>query len=96
MKLFWYAVFGGFAINFLRLVELSQMPRAERPETFSDFLYVLQFIGMPFIGGILAHAYEDSNAVLNPMLAINIGASAPLILKNLASALPSIGTRKVN
>jgi hypothetical protein len=93
---FWYAVFGGFAVNFLRLVELSQTPRAERPETFSDFLYVLQFLGMPFIGGVLAHAYQDSGAILNPILAINIGASAPLILKTLASAVPSIGTRKVN
>jgi hypothetical protein len=93
---FCYAVFGGLAINVVRLVELVQMPRAERPATFSDPLYVFQFVVMPLIGGVLALAYQGSGAVLNPILAINIGASAPLILKNLASIVPSIGTRKVN
>jgi hypothetical protein len=92
----WFAVFGGFAINFLRLAELAQTPQSERPRTFSDPLYVLQFVVLPLLGGGLAYTYQSSGTILSPILAFNIGVSAPLILKNLASAIPPLGTRKVN
>lgn len=43
-------------------------------------------------GGVLAWAYGLDTA--NPLLAINVGISAPLILKGLASAVPqSSGSR---
>lgn len=96
MATVWFAVFGGFAINVLRLVELAQTPQSERPRTFSDWLYCFQFIALPFLGGGLAYTYQASGTVLSPILAFNIGASAPLILKNLASAIPSLGAQKVN
>ena len=96
MAPFWFAVFGGFAINLLRLAELAQMPQSERPRTFSDPFYVLQFVVLPFLGGGLAYTYQESGTILSPILALNIGVSAPLILKNLASAIPPLGSRKVN
>ncbi len=96
MQPFWFAVFGGFAINLLRLVELAHTPRSERPQTFSDPLYVLQFVVLPFLGGGLAYTYHVSGTILSPILALNIGVSAPLILKSLASAIPPIGARNVN
>jgi len=95
MKPFWFAVFGGFAINVLRLADLANTPRTERPETFSDPIYLLQFFVLPFIGGGLAYAYHVSGTILSPILAVNIGASAPLIFKNFASALPPFGPRKI-
>lgn len=93
---FWFAVFGGFAVNVIRLADLAQTPQNERPRTFSDPLYLVQFAVLPFIGGVLAYAYQTGGTVLSPILAINVGASAPLILKNLASALPPLGNRNVN
>jgi len=96
MKPFLFAVFGGFAINVLRLAELANTPRAERPETFSDPIYLVQFFGLPFIGGGLAYAYHLSGTMLSPILAINIGASAPLIFKTFGSAIPPIGPSKIN
>ncbi len=96
MAPFWFAVFGGFAINILRLAELAQTPHPERPRTFSDPFYVLQFVVLPFLGGGLAYTYQASGTILSPILALNIGVSAPLILKNLASAIPPLGPRKVN
>ncbi len=96
MAPFWFAVFGGFAANVIRFFDLVQTPRAERPKTFSDPLYVAQFVVLPLLGGVLAFAYQSSGTVLTPILAINIGASAPLILKTLASAAPAIGQRRVN
>jgi hypothetical protein len=96
MNAFWFAVFGGFAVNVLRLAELANTPRSERPETFSDPIYLLQFFVLPFLGGGLAHAYQLSGTVLSPILAVNIGASAPLIFKTFGSAIPPIGPSKVN
>jgi len=96
MTPFWFAVFGGFAANVVRLFDLVQTPRAERPRTFSDPLYVAQFVVLPFLGGGLAYAYQSGGTALTPILAIDIGASAPLILKTLAAAAPAIGQRNVN
>jgi len=96
MTPFWFAVFGGLAVNVLRLAELAHMPPAERPRTFTDPFYVLQFVALPFVGGGLAYTYQASGTILSPILALNVGVSAPLILKNLASALPPLGSRKVN
>lgn len=96
MQIFLLGLFGGFAINALRLVDLSSVPRNERPATFSDPLYVLQFVLLPLLGGILAYVYNSSGTELTPILAVNIGASAPLILKSFASAIPSIGSQKID
>ena len=96
MASFWFAVFGGFAANVIRLFDLVQTPRDERPKTFSDPLYSVQFVLLPFLGGVLAYAYQSGGTALTPILAINIGASAPLIFKTLASAAPPLGTRKVD
>jgi hypothetical protein len=93
---FWYGFFGGLAVNVVRLAELANTPPEERPKTFSDPFYVFQLIALPLLGGGLAYTYEADGIVLKPILALNIGASAPLILKNLASALPPIGPRKIN
>jgi hypothetical protein len=95
MNSFWFAVFGGLAINVLRLADLAKTPRSERPETFSDPIYLVQFFVLPFIGGGLAYAYHLSGTILSPILAINIGASAPLIFKSLGSAIPPIGPSKI-
>ena len=96
MQPFWFAAFGALAINLLRLAELAQTPRTERPQTFSDPYYVLQFVVLPFVGGGLAYTYQVSGTILSPILALNIGVSAPLIFKSLASAIPPLGSRNVN
>jgi hypothetical protein len=93
MRVFAFALFGGFAINFLRLFDLLSLPRSQRPETYRDWLYVLQFLVLPILGGGLAYAYEASGTGLSPILAVNIGASAPAILKSFASVAPHVGPR---
>ena len=90
-----YAFFGGIAVNLLSLTELRNIPKPQRPETFSDWIYCLWFFGVPVIGGFLAYAYQNSSMNLTPLLSINIGASAPLILKSLAAAIPQFGKPKI-
>jgi len=93
---FLFAVFGGLAVNCLRLFEIAKLPKADRPRTFSDWLYTLQFIAMPLIGGGLALAYTASGTALSPILAVNIGASAPLILKTFASVVPDVPPKRID
>lgn len=83
----WFAVSGAFAIKLLELAELHKIPKIERPDLM-DWLYWVPFLVMPVLGGGLAFAYVSSNTVLTPMLAINVGVSAPLVLRAMAQVNP--------
>ncbi|MGK0271418.1 MAG: hypothetical protein ACI88H_002077 [Cocleimonas sp.] len=83
----WYAIFGAFAIKLLELAELHKLSKVERPD-LKDWLYWLPFIIMPIIGGGLAHLHVSSSSILTPLLAMNIGISAPLILRTMAQINP--------
>jgi hypothetical protein len=89
-----FATVGGLAINFLRYVEVMRKTKDEEKEFSKTKLYWIQFLITPIIGGIIAAAYGASGINMTPILAIQIGASAPLILKSLASATPSIGVEQ--
>jgi hypothetical protein len=85
---FLFGTLGGLLINIVRLAELANVPRIERPPTFSDPIYVFQFFILPIVGGTLAYVYYADGVNMKPLLALNIGVSAPLILKSLAAAVP--------
>lgn len=85
---FLYATAGGLAINMVRWLEHAQIPRLQRPPTFSDPMYVAQFVILPIVGGFLAYIYSVSGTALSPLLAVNVGVSAPLILKTMGAAAP--------
>jgi hypothetical protein len=85
---FAFGTLGGLLISVVRLAELAALPRIERPPTFSDPLWVFQFFALPIVGGILAFVYQADGVLLKPLLAMNIGVSAPLILKTLAAVVP--------
>jgi hypothetical protein len=95
----WAAVFfaaaGGFLINVLRWIEHERIPKLQRPPTFSDPVYWLQFVSLPLLGGFFALAYSASGVKLSPILAVNIGASAPLILRTMAASAPTQTPDKV-
>ena len=75
---------------------MKDIPQGKRPPTFSDPLYIIQFFIVPLIGFFVAYAYFESGTPLSPMLTIHIGVSAPLIIKSFATAIPSIGSQKVD
>ena len=83
------AVLGGLGINLLRLAELANHPKQDRPD-FKDPYYILQFLLTPALGALLTYVYLASNNQLTPLLALNIGASAPLTFKALIAATPTI------
>lgn len=83
----WFAVTGAFAIKLLELAESYNLPKPKRPD-FRDWLYWASFLIMPLLGGAIAHAYVSSSTNLTPILAINVGVSAPLILRTMAQVNP--------
>ena len=81
------AAVGGFAVNLLQLMELSKVSKDRRPD-FKDWLYWLPFIAWPAIGAFLAFVYTTSKIELQPIVAFNVGLSAPLIIRTLAASNP--------
>ena len=84
-----FAAFGGLCVNLLGLVELHKVPKAERPD-FTNLLYWVPFLVWPVVAAVLALAYVLSGNQLTPILSMNVGASAPLILRSMAQAAPSL------
>jgi hypothetical protein len=78
-----YAAVGSLVVPILDLVELRKIAKDRRPD-FSDIFYWLPYIVYPFLAAFLAYAYLNSKIELNPILAINLGASAPAILQSFA------------
>ena len=62
---FLFAVGGGLGLNIIRLAELHGVPKVDRPPTFSDPFYWVQFFAVPLVGGFLAVAYEYSGSHLS-------------------------------
>ena len=83
----WFALGGAFATKLLELAELHKIPKLQRPD-FKDWLYWLPFLVMPLLGGGLAQVYVSSSTALSPLLAVNVGVSAPLILRAMAQVNP--------
>lgn len=78
---------GALAVKLLELAELHKLPTVERPD-LKDWVYWLPFLILPLLGGGLAHVYVFSDTQLSPILAVNIGVSAPLMLRAMAQASP--------
>ncbi|MBI4939096.1 MAG: hypothetical protein HY846_12945 [Nitrosomonadales bacterium] len=82
-----FAFFGALAMQLLSLMEIRNIPKTQRPD-FKDLFYWLPFIVAPLLGGGLALAYIFPSDALKPLVAINIGVSAPLILRSMANINP--------
>jgi hypothetical protein len=83
----WFAFFGALGLKLLEFTELAKVPAANRPD-LRDVVYWVPYFIMPVLGGGLAYAYVASSVEMKPMLAINVGVSAPLILRAMAALNP--------
>jgi hypothetical protein len=82
------AAIGGLAIQLLNLLELGNIKKEDRPD-FKDFVYYIPYILNPLFAVLVTYVYLKSNTQLNPILALHLGASAPVILRSLAASIPN-------
>jgi hypothetical protein len=87
---FWFGVLGGVAAEFLGLYDLRRRAPGEWPEYLRLPTYWILSAVMALLGGALVAVYVASDVDVSPIIGINIGASAPLILQTFARAAPDI------
>ena len=80
---------GGFAVETMKWFRIREQLHEGLPEYATSWPYWAATGVMIGLGGVLALAYQASEDVqLSPILAINIGVSAPLLLSTLAQQVP--------
>lgn len=92
LTVFLVATLGGALGEVLKWFQLRESTNL--PEYSKSPLYWIVSVLMALAGGVLAWVYGIEPDKL--LLALNIGITAPLILKGLAAAVPNLtGTRKL-
>lgn len=87
---------GGLLGNLIRIVHIANMAPQQRPLIFRDPYWWAQFFILMFLGGVFVLMYEVSSIQLNPVLAVNVGAAAPIIAQNFLSTAPPLGPRRID
>jgi hypothetical protein len=88
LETFGWGVFGGFGTEAAVVFALRHTSSAEAPHWLRSPIYYFIAAIMILIGGGVAIAYARSGTLLSPFLAIQIGASTPLLLRKLRETVP--------
>lgn len=91
---FGWGVLGGAFGELLGWFRLRQV--ASLPAFWKSSLYWFLTAAMFMTGGALVVAYMRSGVEIKPILAINIGASAPLLIQSFVAQTPAISPGKVD
>ena len=92
---FGWGLFGGIIVEIASFYKFRFSK--EKPHWFKSRFYWLITISMILIGGGLVVMYLNTGQMsLSPLVAVNIGASAPTIIASLASKAPNIPPGKVD
>jgi hypothetical protein len=81
------AAVGAIAVNLLTLAEAHSLPPEDRPNLKAP-LYWLSYAIFGALGAFVAYVYLASGFDIKPLLAVHLGASSPLIIRAMASAVP--------
>ena len=92
----WLGLAGGCAAEALKWYRIREELHEGLPAYAKSWLYWAVTGIMAAMGGLLVFVYQASDEVsLSPILALNIGASAPLILGTLAGQTPQFDPGRV-
>jgi hypothetical protein len=84
-EVFYWGAFGGVAgecLGWIKLAKAKQLPLY-----LSRRFYWVCFVVMILVGGCIAIAHFRNEKGKSPLLYINVGASAPLILSSLSKGI---------
>ena len=93
---FWLGVLGGLLAELFSISRLRYRARNELPLWITSLWYWIITALLIVSGGALVSVYLASGVAMTPLLAVNIGASAPLILQSLVSQAPAIEPGRIN
>ena len=79
---------GGAAAEILQWFRIRKELHRGVPDWAQHWLYWIITVVMVGFGGLLVFIYQASNVEISPIIAFNIGASAPLIIETLISQVP--------
>jgi hypothetical protein len=91
-----WGLIGGVASEVSGIYDLRRHDPSNWPHYMKLKSYWAVTAIMACIGAALAYAYSRSGIAVRPILAINVGASAPLILRQLKRTTPRPGPGSVN
>lgn len=87
---FVWGMAGGIFLEILKWFRMRETLYVAIPDYAKGLSYWVATAAMVVAGGILAVAYENEDVTIDRILAINIGASAPLLIKALVDQTPPI------
>jgi mannitol-specific phosphotransferase system IIBC component len=93
---FWLGVLGGLLAELFSLSKLRYRPKNELPPWITSVWYWVITALLTVSGGVLVGIYLGSGVAMTPLLAVNIGASAPLILQSLVAQTSAIEPGTIN
>lgn len=80
----------GLIAQVLNLLDALKADPSRRPN-FKDWVYWLPYVIGPILGGFAGYiSFNGAEASFTTTLGVQIGISAPLLLKGLASAVPPL------
>ncbi len=88
LELIIWGLFGGLLAELAGLFEISRTAPDDRPYWVRSPFYWIVAAVKVLAGGIVVLAYDRSGMSLNAIVAMNVGASAPLALKTVSGAIP--------
>jgi len=87
---FFFGAVGGAFSELLGLFQLRHQAREALPAYLKSWFYWIVTIGMIAAGGVLVLIYDRSGITLKPIVAVNVGASAPLLIAAFIAQTPKI------
>jgi hypothetical protein len=96
LSAFGWGLIGGLLAELLGLFKLRQTAPGSLPEWLRSWFYWTVTLSMIVAGGVLVLVYFKSGISLQPVIAVNVGASAPLIIGSLVAQVPRVDPGKVD
>jgi hypothetical protein len=93
---FAWGVAGGLFAELLGWFKLRHQSPDDLPIQMKTIHYWVVTFGLILAGGVLVVAYLRSDVKVNAIMALNIGASAPLILSSLVSQSPHVAPGRID
>lgn len=93
---FAWGILGGVFAELLGWFRLRHQAPQDLPAWMMTPYYWIVTSGMVLAGGVLVTAYLRSDVKINAIMAINLGASAPLLLGSLVNQGPQIPSGRID